>query len=87
MDTKQQIQPSTENVKSCYKRSIVTETESQTTAWYDTGTQSQMVATHNHINCISNSSQVWPYQMNIQQWPHTGNRTVEIRYFPYVPDT
>lgn len=53
MDTKQQIQPSTENVKSCYKRSMVTEIESQTTAWYDTGTESQMVATHNHINCMT----------------------------------
>lgn len=40
MDTKQQIQPSTENVKSCYKRSKVTEIESQTVAWYDTGTES-----------------------------------------------
>jgi hypothetical protein len=57
-DTKQQIQPGSENVKSCYKRSMVTETESQTIAGYDTGTESQMVATHNHINSISNSSKV-----------------------------
>lgn len=58
MDTKQQIQPGMENVKSCYKRSMVTEIESQTIAWYDTATESQMVATHNHIKHISNSSQV-----------------------------
>jgi len=57
MDSQQQTQPSTENVKSCYKRSMVTEIESQTIAWYDTGTESQMLATQNHTNCISNSSQ------------------------------
>jgi len=58
MDTKQQIQPSIENVKSCYKTSMVTEIESQTIAWYDTGTESEMVAKHSHINFISNSSQL-----------------------------
>jgi hypothetical protein len=58
LDTKQQTQTSIGNVKSCYKISTITKMESQTTAWYDTGTESQMAATHKQINCISNRGEV-----------------------------
>ena len=60
LDTKQQIQPSIENVKSCCKTSMVTEIESQTIAWYDTGTESQMVATHNHTKTVSQTGMTIP---------------------------